>query len=642
MMPGVDPARDFYRFATGNWLRHNPIPADKTRWAGFDELLERNFRLLHSILDEASAPSARRSGSEQRVGDFYRSSLDWKERDRKGVSPVLPDIERIRRIDSSRGAARFLVHFHEVGDATGFAVRSAPDWKDSSRYILYLNQGGLSLPDREYYLSDRFSKIRKGYQRHLQRMFRFLNETETDARRDARTVLDLETALARSSRKREDLRDPLTNYHLFSPASLARSYPHFPWKEYFSDLGNPGLGKAVIGQPEFFSGFDQLLVDLEVDAWKTYFSWRAFHGAAPYLDHAVFRENFDFFQRKLIGQKKPKPDWRDAAQTIDRLIGEDLGEIYVRKHFPPEARLRMQELVRDLQDVFRDRLAGIPWMSEPTRREALKKFRRFTPKIGYPDKFRDYSGVQIDAQDLLGNVVRSAQQEFRRRLRRVGKTVDRTEWLMTPPTVNAYFSPSLNEIVFPAGILQPPFFDMEMDDAVNYGAIGVVIGHEMTHGYDDQGRKFDAEGNLRDWWVKGDAQEFERRSRRIERQYSSYEPLPKLHVNGKLTKGENIADLGGVSIAFEALERRIRTGRTPGTKIEGYTPQQRFFLAYAQTWREKMRPELLRQLLTTDPHSPGPCRGVGPLVNFPPFWKAFDIAPGTPMRLPESRRTRIW
>ncbi|MBU6399013.1 MAG: M13 family metallopeptidase [Verrucomicrobia bacterium] len=402
------------------------------------------------------------------------------------------------------------------------------------------------------------------------------------------------------------------------------------------------LPYAIVGQPEFFSALDRLVGERPLSDWRVYLRWHVLHASAPFLPPAIEREDFAFFHRTLSGQQQPEPRWQRAATFIDSSIGEALGQLYVEKYFPPSARARMIELVANLKSVFRGRLEKVGWMTAATRAKALVKFDRFTQKIGYPDKFRDYSSVVIRPDDLLGNVRRAAAFETHRRLARVGQAVDRTEWHMTPPTVNAYFNPSQNEIVFPAGILQPPFFDVTMDDAVNYGAIGVVIGHEITHGYDDEGRKYDGEGNLHDWWTAADAEAFETRAQKVVDQYNAYEPLPGLHVNGRLTLGENIADLGGVSIALEALERILARDPARRRTIDGFTPEQRFFISFAQIWRTNIRPEEARRLVTVDPHSPGQFRAVGPLVNRQEFYDAFGIRSGAPMWRAPANRAEIW
>ncbi|MGP8134691.1 MAG: M13 family metallopeptidase, partial [Thermoplasmata archaeon] len=627
----VDPTRDFYAYATGTWARKNPVPADKSRWGSFGELIERNFGLLRIILEEsrsdrrAPAESARR-----KVGDFFASAMDTKRLDSLRFEPIADDLRRVDGIRSTRELGEALADLHRQGIDGLFETAALADRKNSSVYAFYLWQGGLSLPDRDYYLKEEFAGARAGFLAHVQRMFELLGELPGKARRHAATVLDLETGLARVSRTATEQRDAVKNYHRFGPVRLARRLANFPWTAYLARRAVGRLPYLVVGQPEFFDGMDALLDEHDLESWKVYLRWHLLHDAAPYLHAPLEAEDFAFFRRSLLGQPTPEPRWKRAAIAIDQCLGEALGRLYVERHFPPEARARTGQLVADLREVFRDRLSRLEWMTGPTRRRALAKFARFTSKIGHPDRFRDYRPVRISPTDLLGNVRRAGAFDVQRRVDRVGKPVDRTEWGMTPPTVNAYFNATQNEIVFPAGILQPPFFDVAMDDAVNYGGIGAVIGHEITHGYDDQGRRFDPNGNLRDWWSGRDATAFQARARRIVKEYDGFEALPGRHVNGSLTLGENIADFGGVSIAYEALERRLSKEPRRRRTVDGLSPEQRFFIAWAQIWRENCRAPERRRRLTVDPHSPGRFRAIGPITNFPEFYAAFDIPPGAP------------
>ncbi|MBX9694038.1 MAG: M13 family metallopeptidase, partial [Cyanobacteria bacterium] len=467
-------------------------------------------------------------------------------------------------------------------------------------------------------------------------------ESADAAAKDAATVVSMETELAKASRSRVDLRDPIKNYNKVKTVDLISGAKTMPWKQYLADRNVSEIPYAIVGQPEFFTAVDKMLKDRPISDWKTYLRWKVIHGAAPFLNEAVELENFNFFGKTLSGQQEQEPRWKRAAKVIDGSLGEALGELYVEKYFPPEARTKMNDLVNNLRGVFKERLQKLEWMSEATKEKALAKFDRFTQKIGYPEKFRDYSSVEIKRDDYLGNVKRADAFETNRRLVRVGKPVDKTEWEMTPPTVNAYFNPLLNEIVFPAGILQPPFFDMNMDDPVNYGAIGAVIGHEITHGYDDEGRKYNADGNLVEWWTDKDAKEFESRADKVVEEYNSFEALPGLHVNGKLTLGENIADLGGVTIAYDALQRALKKDPSKRKNIDGLTPEQRFFLSFAQIWHTNIREAEAKRLITVDPHSPGRFRSYGPLVNFQEFYDAFGIKEGSPLWVSPEKRAKIW
>jgi putative endopeptidase len=498
------------------------------------------------------------------------------------------------------------------------------------------------LPDRDYYLKDSFAEQLKAYREHITKMFSLLGEKAEQAAADAGIVIDVETAMAKASRSRVDLRDPDKNYNKFTKAELLKNNPDIAWKIYLSDRDLGKVTYAIVGQPEFFEAVDKLVQSRPISDWQVYLRWHVLHGAAPFLCHDAEQENFNFYGKVLSGQLQQEPRWKRAYRTLDGCIGEAVGQLYVEKYFPPEARQRMHDLVENLKIVFRDHLDKAEWMSEATRAKALAKFARFTQKIGAPDKFRDYSSIKIKRDDYLGNVRRSDAFEEHREIARVGQPVDKTEWDMTPPTVNAYFNPLQNEIVFPAGILQPPFFDVTKDDAVNYGAIGVVIGHEITHGYDDQGRKFDAEGNLHEWWTTNDAKEFDARAQKVVDEYSAFETLPSVHVNGKLTLGENLADLGGINISYDAMERALAKDPSKRTIVDGFTPEQRFFISFAQVWRTNIRDAEAKRLVTVDPHSPGRFRAVGPLFNFAPFFQAFDIKPGDPMWRAPELRAHIW
>ncbi len=639
----VDPATDFYHFACGNWIKQNPVPADKSRWAAFTELQERNWFLIHEIVEAATGDTTAPAHSPTReVGDFFAAAMDTNQLERLGLKPLDADLQRIEAVGSAEELLRLLADLHERGVGGCFGASAAADEKNSAVYTFYLGQGGLGLPDRDYYLKDSFARQRAAYAEHVAKMFALLGEEPAAAKAHAATVLELETALAKDSKSRVDLRDPVANYHKFAVSDLAKNYPDLPLKFYLSEAGLGDLSELVVSQPEFFGALDKLVKDQPLADWKTYLRWHLVHGAAPYLNAAAEEESFAFYGTVLRGQPVQEPRWQRSARVIDGQIGEALGGLFVEKHFPPAARARMNELVENLKTVFRDHLMKVSWMTETTRTKALMKFDLFTQKIGHPAKFRDYSKVEIRRDDFLGDVQRAEVSESKRRLARVGQPVDKTEWHMTPPTVNAYFNPVQNEIVFPAGILQPPFFDAEMDDAVNYGAIGVVIGHEITHGYDDEGRKYDANGNLNDWWTADDAKAFETRAQKVVEQYNAYEVLPGLHVNGKLTLGENLADLGGTCIAYDALERELARHPSKRKTIDGFTPEQRFFLSLSQIWRTNCREAEARRLVTVDPHSPGQFRGMGPHVNVQAFYDAFGIKEGAPMWRPPDQRAIIW
>jgi putative endopeptidase len=638
----VDPAADFYSFADGRWVKDNPVPADKARWGSFIALAERNSYLIHALLEEAAAADNPKGTPRREAGDFYASAMDTNRLEQRRFQPLAADLKRIDDLQSTDDLFRLLAAFHDEGLAGIFRAEAGPDARQSSIYALELDQGGLSLPDRDYYLKEAFATQRQAYREHVAKMFALLGETPAAAAAHAGILLDLETELAKASRTRVELRDPNKNYNKFTKAQLLAKNPALTWPVYLAERHLEQVPYAIVGQPEFFEAVDKLVSSRSLSDWRVYLRWHVLHASAPFLGRDADQENFNFFGKVLSGQPEQEPRWKRAFHALDGGIGEAVGQLYVEKYFPPEARTRMQDLVENLKTVFRDHLEKVDWMTDATRAKALAKFARFTQKIGCPDKFRDYSPVEIKRDDYLGNVRRAAAFEQHRQFARVGQPVDRTEWHMTPPTVNAYFNPLQNEIVFPAGILQPPFFDVTLDDAVNYGAIGVVIGHEITHGYDDEGRKYDAEGNLQEWWTTEDAQEFDARAQKVVDEYNAFEPLPGLHVNGKLTLGENLADLGGVSIAYDALERALARDPSKRKVIDGFTPEQRFFISFAQVWRTNIRDAEARRLVTVDPHSPGRFRAVGPLVNYQQFFDAFHIKPGDPMWRAPELRAHIW
>jgi putative endopeptidase len=638
----ADPHEDFYRFSVGEWLKTNPIPEDKATWSSFDELQDWNLNLLKNMLEDSSSRSQDRGSVNQLVGDFYKSAMNTENINALSFKPIISELKHAQNLTKDpENPARLLAELRLAGIETFFSVYSKADKKNSSIYAVYLDQGGLSLPDREYYLSDIFSEIRNAYRDHLARMFVLLGENETQSRKLAEDILKVETELARSSRTRTDLRDEERNYNRVKWSELISKFPSLHLPTFLQVLGVPQVEYVVIGQPEFFDAVDKIISEQPIEHLQSYLRWRVLHAYAPYLHAAVENEDFDFFHRKLLGQQQPEERWKIATRVIDELLGEALGKLYVERHFPPEAKRRMALMIDDIREVFRDRLKHLPWMTEATRKQALAKFEKFTVKIGHPDNFRDYSSITIDPKDYAGNFRRAAEFEIRRQAGRVGKQVDKSEWFMSPPTVNAYYSPTENEIVFPAGILQPPFFDTSLDDAVNYGGIGSVIAHEITHGYDDQGRRFDADGNLRDWWTLDDEKEFLSRAKNVVELYGSKEPLPAMHINGELTLGENIADLGGVSLAYEALQRRLTKEPGKRTKINGLTPEQRFFVAWAQIWRQNIREQELRRRLTVDPHAPDKYRGTLPAINHTAFDAAFPYG-GKEGRKQATRIISVW
>lgn len=639
----VNPRKDFYRYATGGWIRTHPVPRDKARWGAFGELYEWNLLLLRRIVERCATERKEPRGPQERmVGDFYRSAMEVKRIETLQFEPVEDLWNLVENISSKEELAASIPVLHSQGVSPFYNAFSKADDKNSTVYAFFMYQGGLSLPDREYYLSSTFSTLRKQFEGHVTRMFVLKGIPEKQALGWAHAVLGIETDLAKSSRTATQLRDKQRNYNRTETSALESRYPNLAPLAYLEDVGVHGAPYVVVGQPEFFGSLARLMKERDFDQWKAYLHWHVLHSFAPCLHTKTELEDFDFFRKKLLGQQDQRPRWKRAVQVIDEMVGEALGKLYAKEHFQDEARRMATVLVDDLCYVFRKRLNELPWMTEATRRRALAKFDAFQAKIGHPEKFRDYSALTIEPEDYAGNVRRSRAFEFRRHTARVGGQVDRGEWLMTPPTVNAYFEETVNEIFFPAGILQPSFFDEEMDDAVNYGGIGVVIGHEITHGYDDQGRLYDAQGNLKDWWTPVDKKEFKKRAQAVVRAYSAQEVLPGMYVNGELTLGENIADLGGVIIAYEALQRRLDKEPSKRRLIDGMTPEQRFFVSFAQTWRETTRPQEARRLLTIDPHSPGSVRGALPALNHPAFDAAFPPDPRERRRGRTKSKIGVW
>ncbi len=642
MDQSADPRVDFARYAFGNWQKTNPIPADKSRWSAFNELDQFNQTGLKGILETVAARSHEPGSVEQKVGDFFASAMNTAAIDAAGTKPVDTDLAQVAAITNLTDLAHTLAVLHNQGVPAFFRVFVDADEKRSDMNALQASQGGLSLPSRDYYFDDQFAKARAGFLGHVAKIFVLAGDTPEAAAAAAQTVFATEKALATNSRTPVELRDSLANYNKMPTAELAGKMPVFPFALYLSErgIGGSAASEIIVGQPKFFEGLQEQLATRPLGDWKTYLRYKVLRNAGPYLAAPFEQEVFRFYGTELQGTPAMEPRWQRASRVVDEEIGEALGQLYVAQYYPPEAKARMAELIKNITAVMHDRLKQLDWMTEPTRRKALAKFDRFYAKIGHPDKWKDYAAVFVSRDSYFGNVRAATTAEVKRRLAKLGQPVDKTEWFMSPPTVNAYFDPTANNINFPAGILQPPFFDFTLDDAVNYGGIGAVIGHEITHGFDDQGRHYDANGNLSEWWTEEDAKAFEARAQMVVAQFDKYEPLPGLHVNGKLTLGENIADLGGVSIAFEALQRSLQGKERK--LIDGFTPEQRFFISWAQVWRTNMRENALRQRVATDPHSPGQIRAFGPLVNFQPFYDAFGIKEGDPMWVKPELRAKIW
>ncbi len=638
----VDPRKDFVKFAAGTWYGTTQIPSDKSRWGGFDELAEANWARIREVIDDTTRNSSESGSVRQKVADFFHSAMDTNRIDALGVTPITAELHAIGAVQNRDELMRLAAGLHLRLGNPFFNLAFFADQKKSDIYGFYLSQGGMSLPSKEYYFSENFSAQRWEFVGHVAKMFELAGDTRAVAFARAETVFALERALAENAKLPVDLRDRLANYNKSTLTEAITSYPEIPLQALVRELGiPPGVSEVIIGQPKFLAGLAKLLEERSLEEWKIYVRWHLLRAAAPYLSEPFEQESFRFNATVMLGTPAQEPRWQRAARAIDQSIGEALGQLYVEKYLPPAAKARVMEMIGNITAVMTDRLRTIEWMSEETREKALAKFARFTPMIGYPDKWRNYSSVEIKPDDYYGNVARAQEVESRRVIVRTGEPVDRGEWGMTPPTVNAYFSGTTNQIVFPAGILQPPFFHMDLDDAVNYGAIGAVIGHEITHGFDDQGRRYDAEGNLKDWWTPADAANFQQRAQTLVEQYNGYMALPRVAVNGQLSLGENIADLGGTSIAFEALQRSFQ-GRPKPPKIDGFTPEQRFYISWAQQWRTQYREDAMRLQVARGPHAPGNFRAIGPLVNQQTFFDAFDIKPGDPMWKSPEERAEIW
>ncbi len=639
----ADPGTDFVRFAAGAWLDRTTIPADEYRWSSFNALAQANLRKLRAVLESAQDDAAAPPNSPTRmVALFYASALDSAAIEAAGLTPLAEELTAIEAMKSPDDLARVVGRLNRIGvDVLGRPGVWA-DARASGTYTCYLTQGGFALPSRDYYFDDAFAAKRAQYHDHVRRVFELLGEPSDAAERGVGAVLGIETALARASKRPEELRDPVSNYNRRSLAELERHAPGFAWRQWAAALGAPELESVVLNHPAFAEAVAAEAAARPLSQWRDYLRWQLVHAYARHLPAAFEQENFRFMDTVLRGTPTPEPGWRRAARTIDAEIGDALGRLYVARHFPPEAKTRVLAMVGFIRAAFRARLEQLDWMTPETKLRALEKFDSFRAKIGYPDRWKDYAGLVIARDSYAGNVRRSRLWEFARDVARIGHPVDPDEWGMTPPTVNAYFAATRNEIVFPAGILQPPFFDMEADDAVNLGAIGAVIGHEITHGFDDKGRMFDARGSLSDWWQPADVAAFRERSELLVGQYGGYEALPGRFVDGRLGLGENIADLGGVSVAHEALQRALAAGGRP-EPIDGYTPEQRFFLSWAQLWgRTLYRPAALERQLVTGPHAPGGFRAYGPLVNLEEFFAAFGIVEGDPLWRAPGQRARIW
>ncbi len=642
----VDPCADFFTYSCGGWIRNNPIPADQASWDAYGKLQEQNRQVLRQILEAAAVPSPKRSAEEQKIGDYYASCMDEAAIEKLGAKPLKADLDRIARLKSKADLPAELAHLHpnDVGSFLGraalFTFDSTQDAKNSTQFIAEVDQGGIALPDRDYYFKDdpKSQEIRKQYLAHVQRMLQLLGDKPGETAAEAQTVMRIETALAKASLTRVERRDPNKLYHKMTRQELQALSPSFAWDRYFAEVGLAGVESLNVAVPDFVKAMDAELKSEDLTSWKAYLRWHLVHGQARYLSSAFVNEDSDFYDHILTGTKEIQPRWKRCVRAVDRQLGEALGKVYVEKNFSPETKQRALTMVKQIEGEMGKEIQQLPWMSPVTKEQALAKLHTVANKIGYPDHWRDYSALEVVRGDALGNAESGTAFEFRRWLNKIGRPLDRGEWYMTPPTVNAYYNPQMNDINFPAGVLQPPLYDPRSDDAPNYGNTGATIGHELTHGFDDEGRQFDAQGNLRDWWTAEDAKQFEQRASCISDQYSQYVIVDDIKINGKLTLGEDVADLGGLLLAYLAWQDASQGKHLE--PLDGFTPEQRFFIGYGQSWCSAERPEVQRLRATVDPHSPPKYRTNGVVSNMPEFQKAFSCKPGNAMV--RENRCKVW
>ena len=636
----VSPCVNFYQFACGTWMARNPIPPDQSSWGRFEELAERNRAVLREILEKAAADAPGRTAIEQKIGDYYAACMDVAAIDKKGLAPLKPALDRIAALPDKASIADEVARLHDSGVSALFDFSSGQDFKNSDQVIAQADQGGLGLPDRDYYLKTdpKSVELRNQYAAHVAKMFALLGATEAQAQEKAKIVMEIETALAKASLDLVSRRDPAKVYHKMDKHELESLAPDFNWVRYFTGIRARPFQTLNIATPNFFRQMATALNLTSLDRWKVYLTWHLVHAEARLLPTPFVEENFNFYGKILTGAKELRPRWKRCVDSVDARLGEALGQKYVERAFGGDAKSRTLAMVRAIEKALAEDIRKLSWMTPATRDQALVKLHGIANKIGYPEKWRDYASVRIARDDALGNAARADEFEFQRQIQKIDTPTDRSEWQMTPPTVNAYYDPTMNNINFPAGILQPPFFDRGLDDAINYGAIGSVIGHELTHGFDDEGRKFDAKGNMRDWWTPRDASEFEGRAECFVKQYGEFTVAGDVHLNGKLTLGENTADNGGVRLALMALVETL-AGRHAQT-VDGFTAEQRLFLGFAQIWCENVTEEAQRMGAAVDPHSPGRYRVNGVLRNMPEFQKAFGCKAGQPMVSPQA--CRVW
>ncbi|HTC52343.1 MAG TPA: M13 family metallopeptidase [Steroidobacteraceae bacterium] len=643
MDKSVRPQDDFYDYADGHWLKNTPIPDERSSVSIASQLYDRSIDQLHELIETAAKDSAAPANSEARkIGDLYASFMDEATVQAAGLGALKGELARIDALKSKSELPALFAHLDRIGVSTPFGVGTQPDPRDSTRVAARVDQDGLGLPDRDYYIKTddvQLRAIRGQYLMAIQKLLTLAGQRDTAAQ--AKAILALETRMAQAQWTRTDLRDPVKTYNKFALTQLDATTPGYPWRAYLADVGVAGkTDYLLIGEPSYFKAFGQMVQQEPLSVWQSYLRWHLVYEFAPYLAKDFVNANFDFFSTALRGTPTIRPRWKRGVTLVDGAVGEALGKLYVAKYFPPATKARMDQLIDNLMGAYRQDVNALDWMGPATKKQALDKLAKMRRKIGYPSRWRDYSGLVIHRDDLVGNVIRSNEWDFAYQMGKLGKPVDREEWELTPQTINAYYRDDLNEIVFPAAFLQPPYFDPRADDAANYGAIGAIIGHEMSHGFDDQGSQFDADGNLRDWWTKEDHERFAAKTAALVAQYEAFEAIPGYHINGKLTLGENIADNSGLAVAYKAYRLSLKGQQAP--VIDGFSGDQRFFLSFAQGWAGKVRDKQQIVYLKSDPHSPYAARGSLPLKNQDAFYGAFDVKPGDKMYLPPDKRVHIW
>lgn len=635
----VRPQDDLFLHVNGKWLKEFEIPADKSNYGAFTMLAEQAREDVQAIIEEAANSKAEKGSDAQKVGDLYQSYMDEELLEELGTKPLQPELDKISAIKDLSDLSEYIAYAQMVSEAP-FSTYVYIDARQPDTYITQMSQNGLGLPSRDFYLKEdeKSEEIRQKYVEHVAKMFELAGVENGEEK--AKAVMAIEMQIAEKHWPKEKLRNPVARYNKMSFKELQNTIPNIDWDRWSKTAMLEGIDNVIVGQPDYFAAVNDMLKEISIDDWKTYYQWHLISDSASFLNKALAEENFRFFQGVLSGVEEQEPRWKRGVNVINGTLGEVVGKIYVEKHFKPEAKQRMKELVENLRTAYAQGIKELDWMGEDTKEQALDKLAKFTPKVGYPDKWKDYSKLEIKADDLFGNMKRATMVEVKRNREKLGQPIDRSEWFMTPQTVNAYYNPVMNEIVFPAAILQPPFFNLEADDAVNYGGIGAVIGHEMGHGFDDSGSQYDGDGKLRNWWTEDDLAEFTKRTDKLVAQYNDFTVLDGVHVNGEFTQGENIGDLGGLTIAYKAYQ--LSKDGKPAPVIDGMTGDQRVFYGWAQVWRRKYRDEELRKRIDTDPHSPSEFRANGTVMNMPEFHEAFDVKPGDDMYLEPEERVKIW